>query len=139
MTEDMLDQNVGPESSLLLDLGSTASLLRAKTQSASLLSDMESFKAANPGSIFEDFIRWFSPRDLIETEELEDHSKKEDTKQKSSDEIKTIKVDLSSRMKIADNIWVDMWRQAKPVAAERQRRLFDDTTEAEKVRIKKKS
>ncbi|CAG2069452.1 unnamed protein product, partial [Timema podura] len=36
--------------------------------SASLLSDMESFKAANPGACLEDFIRWYSPRDWIEEE-----------------------------------------------------------------------
>lgn len=34
--------------------------------SASLLSDMESFKAANPNGKIEDFIRWYSPRDWIE-------------------------------------------------------------------------
>lgn len=34
--------------------------------SASLLSDMESFKAANPNGTIEDFIRWYSPRDWIE-------------------------------------------------------------------------
>jgi Rab3 GTPase-activating protein catalytic subunit len=132
MTEDMLDQNA----SLLLDLGSTndASLLRAKIQSASLLSDMESFKAANPGCILEDFIRWYSPRDLIQIEELSDHSKNENSEQEAGDEKKTIKFELSPRMKIPGNIWVDVWSQAKPVAARRQRRLFDDTKEAEKVR-----
>lgn len=36
--------------------------------SASLLSDMESFKAANPNGKIEDFIRWYSPRDWIEGE-----------------------------------------------------------------------
>lgn len=36
--------------------------------SASLLSDMESFKAANPNGKLEDFIRWYSPRDWIEEE-----------------------------------------------------------------------
>lgn len=37
--------------------------------SASLLSDMESFKAANPNGKIEDFIRWYSPRDWIENEQ----------------------------------------------------------------------
>ena len=40
--------------------------LRAKMQSTSFLSDMESFKAANPGSILSDFVRWHSPRDWEE-------------------------------------------------------------------------
>lgn len=42
--------------------------LRAQMMSASLLSDMESFKAANPNGKIEDFIRWYSPRDWIEDE-----------------------------------------------------------------------
>lgn len=34
--------------------------------SAALLSDMESFKAANPNGKLADFLRWYSPRDWIE-------------------------------------------------------------------------
>ncbi|KAJ8960954.1 hypothetical protein NQ318_020255 [Aromia moschata] len=117
-TEDQLEE----ESDILLKLGSDAeaSELRARIMSASLLSDMESFKAANPGSIVEDFIRWYSPRDWIEEEELDDWGQK--------------KGHLSPRMLIEDNnIWVQMWESAKPVPASRQKRLFDDTREAEKV------
>lgn len=43
--------------------------LRAQMMSASLLSDMESFKAANPNGKIEDFIRWYSPRDWIENDQ----------------------------------------------------------------------
>lgn len=55
-TEDQLEE----DTDLLLKLGSDAqaSELRARMMSASLLSDMESFKAANPEAILEDFIRW---------------------------------------------------------------------------------
>lgn len=35
-------------------------------QSACLLSDMEAFKAANPGCVLGDFVRWYSPRDWVE-------------------------------------------------------------------------
>ena len=42
--------------------------LRARMQSASLFSDMQSFKAANPGATLGDFVRWYSPRDWIESE-----------------------------------------------------------------------
>jgi len=38
---------------------------RIEMQSLSLLSDMQSFKYHNPGSVFEDFIRWHSPGDWI--------------------------------------------------------------------------
>ncbi|KAI4464155.1 rab3 gtpase-activating protein catalytic subunit [Holotrichia oblita] len=117
-TEDQLQE----DTDFLLKLGSDpqGSELRAKMMSASLLSDMESFKAANPGSILEDFIRWYSPRDWIEDgEEVDEWGQK--------------KGHLSSRMLISDNTWVEMWESAKPVPANRQRRLFDDTREAEKV------
>ena len=59
---------------VLLQLGSDAegSELRARMQSASLLSDMESFRAANPGAVLGDFVRWYSPRDWIDGEEAGD-------------------------------------------------------------------
>ncbi|KAF2076832.1 hypothetical protein CYY_001860 [Polysphondylium violaceum] len=38
---------------------------RIEMQSLSLLSDMQSFKFHNPGSVFEDFIRWHSPADWV--------------------------------------------------------------------------
>lgn len=40
---------------------------------------------------------------------------------------------LSARMQIKGNMWLDVWEAAKPVPARRQKRLFDDTREAEKV------
>lgn len=116
-TEDQLQE----DTDVMLKLGSDAqgSELRAKMMSASLLSDMESFKAANPGAILEDFIRWYSPRDWISEE--------------GEDEWGQPRGRLSSRMLISDNTWVQMWESAKPVPAHRQKRLFDDTREAEKV------
>lgn len=118
-TEDQLEE----DTNVLLKLGSDAqgSELRARMMSASLLSDMESFKAANPGSILEDFIRWYSPRDWIEDDGNE------------LDEWGQSRGHLSSRMLISDNTWLEMWDSAKPVPANRQKRLFDDTREAEKV------
>ena len=40
---------------------------------------------------------------------------------------------LSGRMQASNNLWHEMWRAAKPVPAWRQKRLFDDTKEAEKI------
>ena len=40
---------------------------------------------------------------------------------------------LSARMHQEGNIWQGTWENAKPVPARRQKRLFDDTREAEKV------
>ena len=67
MTEDQVME----QAEVMIQLGDDAegSELRAKMQSASLLSDMESFKAANPGAILGDFVRWHSPRDWIDAED----------------------------------------------------------------------
>uniref|UniRef100_A0A8C8R4W1 Rab3 GTPase-activating protein catalytic subunit n=1 Tax=Pelusios castaneus TaxID=367368 RepID=A0A8C8R4W1_9SAUR len=119
MTEDLLEE----QSEVLAKLGTSAegAHLRARMQSACLLSDMESFKAANPGCCLEDFVRWYSPRDYIEEEVLDEKGNT------------VLKGELSARMKIPSNMWVEAWETAKPIPARRQRRLFDDTREAEKV------
>ncbi|XP_067300747.1 rab3 GTPase-activating protein catalytic subunit isoform X1 [Pseudorasbora parva] len=119
MTEDLLEE----QSEVLAKLGTSAegAHLRARMQSACLLSDMESFKAANPGCSLEDFVRWYSPRDYVE-EEVSDETGQ-----------MVIRGDLSARMKIPGNMWVEAWETAKAIPARRQKRLFDDTKEAEKV------
>ena len=87
MTEDQLAE----QAELLIQLGSDAagSAVRARLQSASLLSDMESFKAANPGCELGDFVRWHSPRDWSE------------------------EVGLSHRMRCPGNVWAELWDQAR--------------------------
>uniref|UniRef100_A0A8D3B901 Rab3 GTPase-activating protein catalytic subunit n=1 Tax=Scophthalmus maximus TaxID=52904 RepID=A0A8D3B901_SCOMX len=119
MTEDLLEEH----SEVLAKLGTSAegTHLRARMQSACLLSDMESFKSANPGCVLEDFVRWYSPRDYIEEEVVDENG---DT---------VVKGNLSPRMKIPGNMWVEAWETARAIPARRQRRLFDDTKEAEKV------
>ena len=37
----------------------------ARHQSSQLKSDMQAFKAANPGCVLEDFVRWRSPADWL--------------------------------------------------------------------------
>ncbi|XP_019887701.2 rab3 GTPase-activating protein catalytic subunit isoform X2 [Ooceraea biroi] len=116
-TEDQLEE----DAQVMMQLGTDkfASEMRARMMSASLLSDMESFKAANPGAVLEDFIRWYSPRDWIDDEGV--------------DEWGQGKGHLSPRMMIPDNPWSTTWISAQPVPAHRQKRLFDDTREAEKA------
>ncbi|XP_029166828.1 rab3 GTPase-activating protein catalytic subunit [Nylanderia fulva] len=116
-TEDQLEE----DAQVMMQLGTDkyASEMRARMMSASLLSDMESFKAANPGAVLEDFIRWYSPRDWIDEEGV--------------DEWGQGKGHLSARMMIPDNPWSTTWASAQPVPAHRQKRLFDDTREAEKA------
>ncbi|KAF7656070.1 hypothetical protein LDENG_00046730, partial [Lucifuga dentata] len=119
MTEDLLEE----QSAVLAKLGTSAegAHLRARMQSACLLSDMESFKAANPGCSLEDFVCWYSPRDYVEEEVVDEKGNI------------VIKGKLSARMKIPGNMWVEAWETARATPARRQRRLFDDTKEAEKV------
>lgn len=114
-TEDQLED----DAEVMLKLG-PGSDLRVQMMSASLFSDMESFKAANPAATLEDFIRWYSPRDWIE----EDCDERDPFGRKGH---------LSERMQIPGNTWQVTWDQARPIPAHRQRRLFDDTKEAEKV------
>ncbi|XP_017884521.1 rab3 GTPase-activating protein catalytic subunit isoform X2 [Ceratina calcarata] len=116
-TEDQLEE----DAQVMMQLGTDkqASEMRARLMSASLLSDMESFKAANPGAVLEDFIRWYSPRDWIEDD--------------GTDEWGQSTGHLSARMLIPNNPWSSTWSSAQPVPAHRQKRLFDDTREAEKA------
>lgn len=40
---------------------------------------------------------------------------------------------LTGRMLQPDNVWIETWLSATPLPAYRQKRIFDDTKEAEKV------
>ncbi|XP_013865900.1 rab3 GTPase-activating protein catalytic subunit [Austrofundulus limnaeus] len=119
MTEDQLEEH----SEVLAKLGTSAegTHLRARMQSACLVSDMESFKAANPGCVLEDFVRWYSPRDYVENAEVDEKGNQ------------VMTGELSARMKIPGNMWVEAWEISRVTPARRQKRLFDDTKEAEKV------
>lgn len=111
-TEDQLLD----DAEVMLKLG-PGSGLSTQMMCSSLRSDMESFKAANPNGKIVDFIRWYSPRDWEE----------------ETDEDGIVKGKLSPRMTAPDNTWQSVWKQAQPVPAYRQKRLFDDTNEALKV------
>lgn len=67
----------------------------------------------------EDFVRWHSPRDWIEGEETDEFGNKIG--------------ELSPRMEAPGNLWQEVWSNTQPVPCRRQKRLFDDTKEAEKV------
>ncbi|XP_071792280.1 rab3 GTPase-activating protein catalytic subunit-like isoform X2 [Asterias amurensis] len=137
MTEDMLEEHA----EVLAQLGTTSegAELRAKMQSACLLSDMQAFKAANPGCELEDFVRWYSPRDWVEDEEEEEEEEEKEEDATEQDEMeeegcrRRIKGCLSQRMLLPGNTWQEVWFQSKPISAYLQKRLFDDTKEAEKV------
>ncbi|XP_001357035.2 rab3 GTPase-activating protein catalytic subunit [Drosophila pseudoobscura] len=111
-TEDQLQD----DAEVMLKLG-PGSGLSTQMMCTSLLSDMEAFKAANPRSQMEDFIRWYSPKDWEEVQ----------------NETGEITHQLSVRMTTEGNTWLRVWQQAHPVPVARQKRLFDDTNEALKV------
>ncbi|KAG6756271.1 hypothetical protein POTOM_039697 [Populus tomentosa] len=116
-----------------------------------LLSDMQAFKAANPGCILEDFVRWHSPPDWTEGEPSDEAQEYVDQVDSSS-----TRGQLSSRMQkeglpftlvevecaathlnfylislviefatMLGNLWRELWETAKPVPAVKQAPLFD--------------
>ncbi|KAJ1551771.1 Rab3 GTPase-activating protein catalytic subunit [Nowakowskiella sp. JEL0078] len=113
-TEEM----IGEKEQLFESLGSSelATQTRARMQCAQLKSDMEAFKAANPDSFLEDFVRWHSPRDWIEDS--------------STDRI--IPGRLSDRMKIS-GVWHEVWESSGRIPATKQKPLFDCVKEGEKA------
>ncbi|KAL2915872.1 hypothetical protein HK105_204573 [Polyrhizophydium stewartii] len=111
MTEDMVrEQEAVLES---LGTGPEAAKLRARMQCAQLISDMEAFKAANPHAMLEDFVRWHSPRDWIETADGKGR--------------------LSDRMTDTGNLWRECWEGSRRMPASMQKPLFDYEKEAAKV------
>ncbi|KAF9178014.1 hypothetical protein BGZ51_008181 [Haplosporangium sp. Z 767] len=108
MTEDMVQE----QEALFEGLGSSADAAktRATMQSAQLLSDMSAFKAANPGCVLGDFIRWHSPKDWDEDKRR-----------------------MSARMAEHGNIWQELWETSDPVPASQQKPLFDHHSEAQKA------
>ncbi|KAI1732409.1 rab3 GTPase-activating protein catalytic subunit domain-containing protein [Ditylenchus destructor] len=108
MTEDMIDEHT----SFLTSLEEGEE--RARAQSDSLLSDMCAFKAANPGCVFEDFVRWHSPRDWV------------------CDEENDRKGLLSERMD-SSGFWRSGWDSARPIPVFGQSRLFNEVKTAEQI------
>ncbi|KAF9988164.1 Rab3 GTPase-activating protein catalytic subunit [Modicella reniformis] len=108
MTEDMIQQQ--EELFETFGASSDGAKMRAKHQSTQLISDMEAFKAANPGCVLEDFIRWHSPKDWVED-----------------------KGEMSARMADAGNYWQELWAHAKRIPVIRQTPLFNHNQEASKA------
>lgn len=87
--------------------------------------DMSAFKAANPDAIFEDFIRWHSPRDW-ENDDNEENRMSESSSWPPRGK-------LSDRMSDAGNSWRKIWNEAPAVPASEQKPLWDPNREGEKV------
>ncbi|XP_054818015.1 uncharacterized protein LOC129317687 [Prosopis cineraria] len=118
LTEDLIEET---EEFLL----QTRSVGAACSQ---LLSDMQAFKAANPGCIMEDFVRWYSPPDWKEREPSAEAQECLD----SSDSLSN-RGSLSLRMQKEGNLWRELWEAAKPVPAVKQAPLFDEDLAVEGI------
>lgn len=118
MTEDMVDERTR----YLASLPDGDSRVRAQLDT--LVSDMQAFKAANPGSQLEDFVRWHSPRDWV----LDSDGNGESPRLPS-----TLAGILSDRMRIDGNIWREAWDSARPIPVSAQPRLFNEVKEVETV------
>lgn len=88
---------------------------------------MSAFKAANPDAVFEDFIRWHSPRDW------ENDDRKEIGSPENSGNEWPPRGRLSERMSESGNSWRKIWNEAPPLAASEQKPLLDPNREGEKV------
>ncbi|XAR60768.1 hypothetical protein NMG60_11034265 [Bertholletia excelsa] len=98
-----------------------------------LSSDMSAFKAANPDAVFEDFIRWHSPRDW-ETDDFEES--REVSKKGPMEMLKNIwppQGHLSERMSERGNLWRTIWNNAPALPASEQKPLLDPNREGEKI------
>nr|GEV64162.1 Rab3 GTPase-activating protein catalytic subunit isoform X1 [Tanacetum cinerariifolium] len=87
-----------------------------------LASDMSAFKAANPDAVFEDFIRWHSPKDWEEEDDSPSSRKKWPPGGR-----------LSERMSDPGNSWRKIWHDAPSLPASEQKPLMDPNREGEKI------
>ncbi|CAM0906024.1 unnamed protein product [Alopecurus aequalis] len=89
-----------------------------------LLSDMQAFKAANPGCVLEDFIRWHSPPDWSEDSAVSNATVGEGSSRRGR---------LSDRMQTKGNLWKELWEAAKPIPAVEQTPIYDEDLAVESI------
>ncbi|TVU38969.1 hypothetical protein EJB05_12366, partial [Eragrostis curvula] len=90
-----------------------------------LLSDMQAFKATNPGCVLEDFIRWHSPPDWSEDCAASTTTVGEGSSRRGR---------LSDRMQTKEgNLWKELWEAAKPIPAVEQTPIYDEDLSVESI------
>ncbi|KAK1680307.1 hypothetical protein QYE76_041155 [Lolium multiflorum] len=90
-----------------------------------LLSDMQAFKAANPGCVLEDFIRWHSPPDWSEDCAASNGTVGQGSSRRGR---------LSDRMQTKEgNLWKELWEAAKPIPAVEQTPIYDEDLAVESI------
>lgn len=132
LTEDVVRQ----QQELLSRLGATeeSALLRQKIQSTALVSDMQAFKAANPGSCLADFVRWYSPKDWIAQTAEQQQELPASGRDVWWFENQGM---LSDRMRVGrlngKHLWEQMWDTCVAMPVSRQKCLFDPMDESERL------
>nr|CCA22317.1 Rab3 GTPaseactivating protein catalytic subunit puta [Albugo laibachii Nc14] len=137
-----------------LDESSDSVRLRQEMQSATLMSDMQAFKAANSGAVLADFIRWYTPKDWISfhCESLTNLDTDASIGMLAAEESSLPLTGkdkwwfpgegmLSQRTRPIDdhdsnvnqNFWQEMWEKCSPKSVAEQKALFTPDHEAEKV------
>eukprot|EP00245_Coleochaete_scutata_P018828 TRINITY_DN999_c0_g4_i1.p1 TRINITY_DN999_c0_g4~~TRINITY_DN999_c0_g4_i1.p1 ORF type:complete len:483 (-),score=65.34 TRINITY_DN999_c0_g4_i1:156-1571(-) len=94
-----------------------------------LFADMQAFKAANPGCILEDFVRWYSPLDWVEDGTADPMIGSPPASFNSPPEAQVVNRwsgALSGRMQTNGNLWRELWASARPIPAVKQAPLFDE-------------
>ncbi|CAN6205504.1 unnamed protein product [Urochloa humidicola] len=90
-----------------------------------LLSDMQAFKATNPGCVLEDFVRWHSPPDWSEDCAANSTTVGEGSSRRGR---------LSGRMQTKEgNLWKELWEAAKPIPAVEQTPIYDEDLAVESI------
>ncbi|XP_059660903.1 uncharacterized protein LOC132307219 isoform X2 [Cornus florida] len=127
MTEDMHEERLHA-----VEVFGDSFNFSAQLERDILSSDMSAFKAANPDAVFEDFIRWHSPRDW----ENDDIEKGGVSKNDAMEDLKNDWLPrgrLSERMSEHGNSWRKIWNDVPALPVSEQKPLLDPNREGEKV------
>ncbi|XP_049409845.1 uncharacterized protein LOC125873043 isoform X1 [Solanum stenotomum] len=127
MTEDMHEERLHAVEAL-----GESFRFSAQLEKDILSSDMSAFKAANPDAVFEDFIRWHSPRDWENDDNMEKVESNTNAVVESTNDWPP-RGKLSERMSEHGNSWRKIWNEAPPLPASDQKPLLDPNQEGEKV------
>lgn len=103
-----------------------------RLQKPKLLSDMSSFKAANYGAVFEDFVRWYGNPENPLNEDVNGETARRSIERRSKlppEEVKTLALEEASEaiaiLMSLRAFWEDTWEEAEPFPAIDQDPLFD--------------
>jgi len=111
-----------------------------RLQKPKLLSDMSSFKAANHGAVFEDFVRWYGNPENPLSEEVSGETARRAFEYRSKlapEEARTLALEEASEaiaiLMSLRAFWEDTWEEAEPCPAFDQEPLFDPYSSVEMV------